>query len=84
MTRGELLETIDALFGDSQWPKPFHVLKAVSLVDEGATLREAAREVGTTVRALEAAVESEDAVRQLLHLGLREVTVPHRGGQLRC
>lgn len=78
MTRGELLQTIDALFGDSQWPKPFHVLKAANLVDEGATPLEAAREVGTTVRTLQAAVESEDPVRELLHVGLREVTVPHR------
>lgn len=51
MTRGELLQTIDALFGENQWPKPFHVLKAVYLVHEGATPAQAARIVGTTARA---------------------------------
>lgn len=73
MTRGELLRTLAALYGDDPWPKPLHLLRGLQLVGEGTGIREAARSVGTSQSRLRQASSARDPLLDVLGSTLRSI-----------
>lgn len=63
----------DVLGTDERWPKPLHLLRGAQLVDGGASVREAARSVGTNESSLNPVVSADDRLSKVLGIGWSEV-----------
>jgi hypothetical protein len=57
-----LVRLLTDLYGAEPWPKPFHLLRGVVLVEQGQSRKDAARVVGTTEVNLARVLASEDRV----------------------
>jgi hypothetical protein len=80
VTHQELLDTLRALFAESPWPKPLHVLQAAELVHQGMSPAEAARSVGTTTAQVRRALAASDPAEEILGLSLHGIDLEHRQG----
>jgi hypothetical protein len=78
MTRDELIETLDRIFPSGSWPKPFHVLQALNLVNSGSLLSEAARKVRTSPQYVTRAIQAADPIHEILGSSLHDVDNSHR------
>ena len=78
MTKIGLVATLEGLFGDGTWPKPFHVLRAMHLIERGTSASDAVQLVGTTRKRVEEARLSEDPIKHLLGVGFAEVNADNR------
>jgi len=54
------------IYGPTDWPKPFHLLSAVTAVRDGQSPAEAAKAVGTTSKNLQRLVDAPDIVIALM------------------
>ena len=77
MNRAQLIQTLGNLFTDGNWPKPFHVLRGIGLIEQGTPVNIAAESVGTTRKRLEVVSSSEDPIRVLLEVGLTDLVLAH-------
>ena len=73
MNRDDLIGALKEIFPSGTWPRPLHILQALSLTDSGSSLRNAAKSVGTTHASVLAASRAEDPVRAVLGLALNEI-----------
>jgi hypothetical protein len=78
MDRNDLIKTLQQIFPSGSWPRPLHVLQALSLADSGSSLRDAAKAVGTNQTSLMAANQAADPVRTILGIGLAEIDARYR------
>ena len=78
MNRNDLISTLKEIFLSGTWPKPLHILQALSLADSGIPLPEAAKAVGTNHASVMAASQDPDPVRAVLGLALDEVEARYR------
>lgn len=83
MTRSEFLELIRSLYGEDDWPKPLHRVRGAQLVDRGAEIKPAARQVGTNARSLRKVLEAEDRLESVLDCSVREIDRSHRDRAIR-
>jgi hypothetical protein len=67
----KVAQLLTALYGAEEWPKPFHLLRGVILVEQGQHRRDAARAVGTTEVNLARVLAAGDPAAAVL--GKREV-----------
>lgn len=79
MNRDDLINTLKEIFPSGTWPRPLHILQALSLAASGTSLREAAKAVGTTQSSVTAAGRASDPIRALLGLALDEIDARYRG-----
>lgn len=73
MNRDDLINSLNEIFPSGKWPRPLHVLQALSLTGSGSPIREAAKSVGTTHASVLAASQAADPVRAVLGLALDEI-----------
>jgi hypothetical protein len=78
MNRNDLINTLKEIFPSGTWPKPLHILQALSLADSGTPLPEAAKAVGTNHASVMAASQDPDPVHAVLGLHLDEVDARYR------
>lgn len=65
MTLAEINGVLGRLYPGGDWPHPFHLLRALLLVNEGRAPSEAARAVGTSPGRLAAIIDSRDPVAEV-------------------
>lgn len=68
MTYIDVNRVFKQLYPDKVWPKPLHLLYGESLVRNGIPIREAAKRVCTTTNRLQAVVDSERPLEDVLGL----------------
>lgn len=73
MNRDDLIGALKEIFPSGTWPKPLHILQALSLTNSGSPFRDAAKSVGTTHASVLAASQTGDPVRAVLGLALNEI-----------
>lgn len=73
MNRDDLISALKEIFPSGTWPRPLHILQALSHASSGSTLHDAAKSVGTTNAAVLAATQAEDPVHAVLGLALNEI-----------
>jgi hypothetical protein len=73
MNRNDLINALKEIFPSGTWPRPLHVLQALSLCDSGTSLPDAAKAVGTNQATMKTASEAPDPVSAVLGLGLNEI-----------
>ncbi|HEU4343442.1 MAG TPA: hypothetical protein VFU31_17985 [Candidatus Binatia bacterium] len=78
MNRDDLTNALKQIFPSGTWPRPLHILQALSLADAGTSLREAAKAVGTTHAAVKTASEAPNAVREVLGIAPDEIDARYR------
>jgi hypothetical protein len=78
MNRNDLINTLKEIFPSGTWPKPLHILQALSLADSGTPFPEAAKAVGTNHASVMAASQDPDPVRAVLGLALDEIDARYR------
>jgi hypothetical protein len=78
MNNSEFQTLLHEIYGGVDWPKPLHVLRGVELVEAGAPVADAAKEVGTTARALQTAVSAPEPVEAVLGIRLRDIPQQER------
>src|SRR5262249_14432463 len=78
MNQNDLINSLKEIFPSRTWPRPLHILQALSLADSGTPLREAAKAVGTNQVSVKAASQDPDRVRAVLGLGLDEIEDRYR------
>jgi hypothetical protein len=61
-----LQESLRRIYGPTDWPKPFHLLPAVTAVRGGQSAAEAAKTVGTTAKNLQRLVDAPDIITELM------------------
>jgi hypothetical protein len=66
MTRQELESVLSKIYGEDAWPRPLHLLRALTAIRAGSGVTEAARSVNTTTAKLEALAQITDPVDELL------------------
>ena len=66
MTLGELESMLARIYPGTSWPKPLHLLRALSEVKAGKPSNEAARAAGTTPANLDRLVQAPDPMIHLL------------------
>ncbi|MGH6814881.1 MAG: hypothetical protein ACREC6_04190 [Hyphomicrobiaceae bacterium] len=74
MDRQPLIKLLADLFGSEEWPKPFHLLRGLMLVEQGKRPRDAARAVGTTEHRLAAVMSAPNPVTIILGAGENAAT----------
>src|SRR5947208_9073143 len=79
MNRDDLINTLKEIFPSGTWPRPLHILQALSLSDSGSSLREAAKAVATTLGSVTTASQAPDPIRAILGLALGEIDARSRG-----
>lgn len=78
MTPPNLVAFLDAAFSRGSWPKPFHVLEGIENVKQGQSVKDAAKAVRTTSRALEALLDVRHPEYELLGLSPADLTEEDR------
>jgi hypothetical protein len=78
MDRNDLISTLKEIFPSGTWPRPLHILQALSLADSGTPVRDAAKAVGTNQVSVMAARQAPDPVRAVLGLALNEIEDHYR------
>jgi hypothetical protein len=78
MNRNDLINALKEIFPSGGWPRPLHILQALSLSDSGTSLHEAAKAVGTTQAAVKKASEAPDPISAVLGLALNEIDDRYR------
>jgi len=78
MNQNDLINSLKEIFPSRTWPRPLHILQALSLADSGTPLREAAKAVGTNQVSVKAASQDPDRVRAVLGLALDEIEDRYR------
>ena len=78
MNQNDLTQTLKEIFPSVTWPRPLHILQALSLIESGTPFREATKEVGTNHTSVMAASQNPEPVRAVLGLGLDEVDDRYR------
>ena len=78
MNRNDLINTLKEIFSSGIWPRPLHILQALSLCESGTPLTEATKAVGTTQASVKKASETSDPVSAVLGLGLNEISDRYR------
>jgi hypothetical protein len=78
MNRNDLINTLKEIFPSGTWPKPLHILQALSLAESGTPLPEAAKTVGTNHALVIAARQDPDPVRAILGLALDQIEDRYR------
>jgi hypothetical protein len=73
MNRNDLINALKEIFPSGTWPRPLHVLQALSLCDSGTSLPDAAKAVGTNQATIKTASEAPDPVSAVLGLALNEI-----------
>ena len=84
MNRDDLINTLKEIFPSGKWPRPLHILQALSLTISGSSVRDAAKSVRTTHTAVLAAREAVDPVQAVLGLALDKIEplFRQRAGQM--
>src|SRR6185503_8406426 len=78
MNRNDLINALTEIFPSGTWPRPLHILQALSLCESGTSLNEAAKTVGTSQTTLKIAVEAPDPVSAVLGLALSQIDDRYR------
>src|SRR4029079_17456709 len=78
MNRNDLLKTIKEIFPTGTWPRPLHLLQALSLCESGTLLSEAAKAVSTSQATLKIETAASDTVSAVLGLDLNQIDDRHR------
>ena len=73
MNQNDLINALTEIFPSGTWPRPLHVLQALSLCDSGNSLPDAAKAVGTNQATIKTASEAPDPVSAVLGLALNEI-----------
>lgn len=73
MNQNDLINALKEIFPSGTWPRPLHVLQALSLCDSGNSLPDAAKAVGTNQATIKTASEAPDPVSAVLGLALNEI-----------
>jgi hypothetical protein len=73
VTKQEFLDVLTRLLGETEWPKPLHLLLGLTLLERGGDVGTVARAVGTTQRLLQDVQSASDPVQRVLGLALHEV-----------
>ena len=66
MTRAKLERVLAQVYGDGDWPRPLHLLRAISAMRSGTDASKAARSAKTTAARLKALSEANDPILHLL------------------
>ena len=66
MTADKLQEVLTQIYGPTGWPKPFHLLPALTAANAGEPVNIVAKSVGTSAKNLQRSIESPDIVQALL------------------
>lgn len=66
-------EVLDRLYPEGDWPKPFHLVRALLMVRGGQSISDAARQVGTSRKRLTRMVESPDPLGDAFGPNVHEV-----------
>lgn len=66
MDRKDLIDFLNQLFPNNDWPKPLHLLRGVGLVEQGSAMRDAARAVGTSEQKLAKIIDAADPVAAVI------------------
>jgi hypothetical protein len=66
MTRAKLERVLASVYGEGDWPRPLHLLHALTALKSGADIAEAARLVSTSPARLNALSKANDAVVELI------------------
>ena len=69
----EFLSVLTALYGESDWPKPLHLLRGYLLVRRGVDVADAAKLVGTAPRYLKRVLDAADPVVDVLGAGPTQI-----------
>jgi len=78
VTNTELLDVLRIIYGDtSPWPKPLHLFSGRLLVENGYSIRSAAKEVSTTNKALEKVVRANDPVSEVFGITVTAINEVH-------
>ena len=78
MNRNDLINALKEIFPSGTWPRPLHVLQALSLCDSGTSLPDAAKAVGTNQASVKTAIEAPDPVSAILGLALNQIDDRYR------
>jgi hypothetical protein len=78
MNRNDLIVALKEIFPSGTWPKPLHILQALSLCDSGNSLIEAAKAVGTNQALVRKALEGPDPIPAVLGLALNKIDDRYR------
>jgi hypothetical protein len=73
MNRDDLTSTLKEIFPSGTWPRPLHILQALSLCDSGTSLAEAAKAVGTNQTSIRMAMDAPDPISAVLGLAVNEI-----------
>jgi hypothetical protein len=73
MNRNDLTNALKEIFPSGTWPRPLHILQALSLCASGTSPNEAAKAVGTNQASVKNASEAPDPVAAVLGLALNEI-----------
>ncbi|SRR5579871_1063824 len=74
MSDPDLVGFLSSAFPDGAWPRPFHILEGLQKVKAGASVKDAARAVGTSARHLQNALESKSPDLDLLGVSPSDLT----------
>ncbi len=73
MNRDDLINSLKQIFPSGTWPRPLHILQALSLTASETSLRDAVKSVGTTQSSVLAASQAADPVYAVLGLHLDDI-----------
>lgn len=74
MSNLDLISFLHSAYPGGSWPRPFHILEGLQKIAAGASLKEAARAVGTSAHHLQKAVESDNPEFDILGFKPSDVT----------
>lgn len=78
MSDPSLTSFLKSAYPDGSWPRPFHILEALQKIAAGASLKDAARAVGTSTHHLQKALESKNPEFDILGFKPEAVTEEDR------
>src|ERR1700724_2830946 len=78
MSNPDLIGFLKSAYPEGSWPRPFHILEGLEKIAAGASLKDAARAVGTSTHHLQKAAESENPDFDILGFKPGDVTEEDR------
>jgi hypothetical protein len=74
MSSPDLIGFLKAAYANEPWPRPFHVLEGLQKISAGASLKDAAKAVGTSPHWLEKALKSTNPEFDILRIRPSDLT----------
>src|SRR4051812_12168789 len=74
MNQNDLISILKEIFPSRAWPRPLHVFQALSLIESGSSIEQAAKAVGTAPFIVKAAKKSRNPISVVLGLDPKAIT----------